>query len=149
MPYLSLHDYKKNPKNCFSELATTAPVFVTRLEDQTVREGQALSLECQVSEADTVTWYKDGVLQRNNADFKQTFDGTRAKLDMMEVFLDDDGTYTCSVTNSFGDSKCSCQITVKGRNMKTGKLLFSRLLSILAKWSEIDMQFCFLCPGIE
>lgn len=99
---------------CFTELATVKPKFITTLSDKTVREGQALCLECDVAEAETVTWLKDGVIQRNNADFKQSFDGRRAKLEIVEVFLDDYGMYTCVVKNSFAENKCSCQIIVKG-----------------------------------
>ena len=83
-----------------------------------MREGQALTLECEVKGAETVSWLKDGVVIRNNADFKQTFDGTRAKLEMIEAFLDDYGVYTCLLKNSLGEGRCTCQIIVKGMHRR-------------------------------
>lgn len=71
-------------------------------------------MECQVTDAETVTWYKDGVIQRNNADFKQTFDGAKAKLEIVEIFLDDIGTYSCCLKNVNGEKRSFCKVTVKG-----------------------------------
>ncbi|XP_052798476.1 muscle M-line assembly protein unc-89-like isoform X3 [Mya arenaria] len=93
--------------------ATEMPSFVKLLSDVEVREGQALSLECQVANTDTVTWFKDGTLQRNNPDFRQTLEDGRARMEMAEVFLDDYGTYCCVINNDHGEQKCSCQVTVK------------------------------------
>ena len=69
-----------------------------------------------MSETDTVTWSKDGSILHSNADFKQTFDGTKARLEVVEVFLDDCGTYTCTIKNLDGEKKCSCKVSVKGRD---------------------------------
>ena len=98
-----------------SEKSPEPPCFITTLGDVTVSEGQSLSLECQVCNADSVSWCKDGVVQRNNADFRQTLIDGVAKLEMAEVFLDDYGTYTCVLKNDHGEQKCSCTVTVKGR----------------------------------
>lgn len=67
--------------------------------------------------ADSVSWYKDGIIQRNSADFKQDFDGTKATLEIGEVFLDDFGTYTCAVKNSNAECRSSCKVTVTGMNI--------------------------------
>ncbi|XP_053375508.1 titin homolog isoform X2 [Mercenaria mercenaria] len=89
------------------------PSFFTKLADVTVCEGHSLCLECQVSDTDTVLWYKDGAILRSNSDFKQTFDGTEAKLEITEIFLDDCGTYSCAVKSSNGEERCSCKVTVE------------------------------------
>ncbi|XP_060584855.1 muscle M-line assembly protein unc-89-like isoform X3 [Ruditapes philippinarum] len=89
------------------------PSFMSELTDVTINEGNSLCLECQLSDTDVVTWSKDGITLLSNADFKQTFDGTKARLEIAEVFLDDCGIYTCTIKNSTGDKKCSCTVTVK------------------------------------
>ncbi|XP_052246464.1 muscle M-line assembly protein unc-89-like isoform X4 [Dreissena polymorpha] len=89
------------------------PSFITTLSDASVREGQSLCLECDVANTDTVTWFKDGKVLRNDADFKQTFVEGKAKLEIIEVFIDDFGTYSCLLKNANGEHKSSCQVTVK------------------------------------
>ncbi|KAL4223476.1 hypothetical protein ACF0H5_016947 [Mactra antiquata] len=89
------------------------PMFLSDLSDVTICEGSSLCLECNVTDVEVVTWYKDGVIQRNNADFKQTFDGNKARLEIGEVFLDDCGTYACALKNSNGEKRSFCRVTVK------------------------------------
>ena len=79
-------------------------------------EGCSIVLECEVSSVDSVGWYKDGIIQRDSADFKQTFDGSKARLEIGEVFLDDDGTYTCAVKNSTAECKSSCKVNITGNH---------------------------------
>ena len=79
-------------------------------------EGCSIVLECEVSGVDSVGWYKDGIIQRDSADFKQTFDGSKARLEIGEVFLDDDGTYTCAVKNSTAECKSSCKVNITGNH---------------------------------
>ena len=90
------------------------PSFITDLEDVRVSKGRSVVLACEVKGADSVSWYKDGIIQRNAPDFKQTFDGKSARLEIMEVFMDDYGTYTCAIKNNKAECRCSCKIFVKG-----------------------------------
>ncbi|XP_069135255.1 uncharacterized protein [Argopecten irradians] len=117
-------EYKCNFRNPLGEAETTSklvikkkaskkPEFKKRLKEQSVTEGQSVELECVVKEASTVAWYKDGIIQRNSADFKQTFDGTTAKLEISEIFLDDKGEYACVAKNDLGETKTVCKIYVK------------------------------------
>ncbi|XP_060074132.1 myosin light chain kinase, smooth muscle-like [Ylistrum balloti] len=117
-------EYKCNFRNPLGEAETTSklivkkkatrkPEFKKRLKEQSVTEGQAVELECVIKEASTVSWYKDGIIQRNSADFKQTFDGVTAKLEISEIFLDDKGEYACVAKNDLGETKTVCKINVK------------------------------------
>ena len=99
----------------FTGVSNRAPRFTTNLMDMLVTEGHAVVLECQVSSATHVSWYKDGIIQRNSADFRQTFDGEKAKLEIGEIFLDDHGEYSCVAKNDKGEAKTSCRIKVKGQ----------------------------------
>ncbi|XP_050410486.1 titin homolog isoform X2 [Patella vulgata] len=102
---------KKKPKH--------APVFMEFLHDTKVPEGHSTTLVCRVLEAETVSWYKDGVIQKNSPDFKQTFDGEFAKLEIGEVFLDDVGTYICVAKNDLGEKKTSCKLRVTACSSET------------------------------
>ena len=79
-----------------------------------------------MSGVDSVAWYKDGLIQRDSADFKQTFDGTKARLEIGEVFLDDDGTYTCAVKNSNAECRSSCKVSITGMNIKSAPSKYHR-----------------------
>lgn len=92
-----------------------APCFLSNLVNMVATEGHAVVLECQVADATHIAWYKDGIIQRNSTDFRQTFDGDKAKLEIGEIFLDDHGEYSCIAKNEKGETKTSCQIKVKGQ----------------------------------
>ena len=79
-----------------------------------VTEGHAAVLTCHLQDAGHVAWYKDGLVQRNSPDFKQTFDGREAKLEVCELFLDDVGQYMCVAKNEVGETRSSCRLDVVG-----------------------------------
>ena len=73
-----------------------------------------MTLTCAVRGASTVAWYKDGIVQRHSSDFKQTFDGRLASLEIGEVFLDDVGQYSCVARNQLGEERSTCMLHVTG-----------------------------------
>ena len=100
------------------ELPSGKPKFTSPLQSElTVIDGQSVSLECQLN-ADpnpNILWYKDGRVLRPSIGYKQTFDGSVAKIEIREVFLDDTGMYECAAKNGHGEERCSCKLKVKGR----------------------------------
>ncbi|XP_046374424.2 uncharacterized protein LOC124147724 isoform X3 [Haliotis rufescens] len=95
------------------------PVFSLGLHDETVIEGHSITLTCTVADAETIGWYKDGFVQRNSSDFKQSYDGDVARLEIGEVFLDDVGEYACVARNELGEDRTACQITVTACDTET------------------------------
>ncbi|VDI08894.1 Hypothetical predicted protein [Mytilus galloprovincialis] len=93
--------------------AKKKPQFTKPLTNKVATEGHSVCLECSVNDATQIAWYKDGIIQRNTSDFKQTFDGLIAKLDIEEIFVDDHGEYSCVAKNDFGENRTSCKIIVK------------------------------------
>ncbi|XP_052073837.1 uncharacterized protein LOC127711762 isoform X5 [Mytilus californianus] len=93
--------------------AKKKPQFTKPLKNMVATEGHSVCLECSVNDATQIAWYKDGIIQRNTSDFKQTFDGLIAKLDIEEIFVDDHGEYSCVAKNDFGENRTSCKIIVK------------------------------------
>ncbi|KAK7506116.1 hypothetical protein BaRGS_00002838, partial [Batillaria attramentaria] len=89
------------------------PVFVEPLHDVTVVEDHSVSLQCVVTGASSVAWYKDGIIQRHSSDFRQTFDGRVARLEIGVVFLDDVGIFSCVARNELGEERTSCSLYVR------------------------------------
>ena len=103
------------PSTGLPDQSQHAPVLEEGLFDVNVTEGHSITLTCRISDADTITWYKDDNLQRPSQDFKQSYDGCVAKLEICEVFLDDVGEYACVAHNNLGEVHTACQISVTGR----------------------------------
>ncbi|RUS73862.1 hypothetical protein EGW08_018384, partial [Elysia chlorotica] len=95
------------------------PAFESGLTHVTVTEGHSTVMTCILSDAESVAWYKDGIVQRNSSDFKQTFDGRSARLEIGEVFLDDVGEYACVAKNDAGESRSSCRLDVRACGSET------------------------------
>nr|XP_006823009.1 PREDICTED: striated muscle-specific serine/threonine-protein kinase-like [Saccoglossus kowalevskii] len=89
------------------------PDFTTTLQDITIIEGNAATLECKVSgypEPD-VMWLLDGRLIQPAKDIRMMFDGEIATFTMLKAFPEDSGVYTCRLTNVHGETQ-SCNATV-------------------------------------
>ncbi|BFZ18190.1 hypothetical protein BsWGS_21229 [Bradybaena similaris] len=95
------------------------PRFEKQLTDVSVTEGHSTILSCTVTEAVCVEWYQNGVLKKNSADFKQSFDGREARLQIGEVFLDDAGEYTCVAKSRAGEQTASCSLHVIACDQET------------------------------
>ena len=61
-----------------------------------------------------IQWFQNKLFLRNNSDFKQSFDGSLAKLVITDPYIDDSGTYSCVAKSTAGEAKTSCKVTVKG-----------------------------------
>lgn len=129
----------------FPEKPEKVPVFSVGLHDETVIEGHSITLTCTVADAETIGWYKDGFVQRNSSDFKQSYDGDVARLEIGEVFLDDVGEYACVARNELGEDHTACQITVTGssRSDSTVSLTSNTKIRIrIILRLELDCEYC-------
>ncbi|CAF1249473.1 unnamed protein product, partial [Adineta ricciae] len=91
------------------------PYFTVSLNDQTVREGESVLLEIKVSAqpAPEIIWDKDGQLIGDDSSFRLDYYGDgRATLYIPEAFTEDQGLYTCTVTNGYGTCRTSARLTV-------------------------------------
>ncbi|CAH1789051.1 unnamed protein product [Owenia fusiformis] len=91
------------------------PTLEGTLSDQTVTDGDTVILECNVTgdPKPDVKWMHDGKPIKSTEDFKISYDGTVAKLEIMEVFPEDSGEYCCIISNSAGEVKTSSHIVVE------------------------------------
>ena len=92
-----------------------APVFLKKLENQTVEEQETVTMECDViGSQPIVTWYFDGKTLPVGDKFRVSYDGKTARLTLKGVAKGDNGKYECSAENSAGRITCDCVLLVKG-----------------------------------
>ena len=91
--------------------------FTSQLESVEVSEGNQVKLKCAVvgRPDPNITWFKDQqqVLESERIKMKVTSDNT-CILNILKSDMDDEGTYTCSATNSAGKDTTSAKLTVNG-----------------------------------
>ncbi|XP_038047064.1 uncharacterized protein LOC119721201 isoform X2 [Patiria miniata] len=78
-------------------------------------EGETTKLHCSVvgHERSTVTWYKDKEALASNDHGVLSSDGDNCLLTFFKTRLDDEGEYTCCLTESPRTLLCSCVLVVK------------------------------------
>nr|XP_015816072.2 mucin-2 [Nothobranchius furzeri] len=93
-------------------LAVTSPLGLDDVffspHNQTIREGQAVFFQCVSGESSppaNITWIKDGQLVTRGRQFQGEYGGgqqqkTSGTLHLLNVTLEDDGTYICVTHNS-------------------------------------------------
>ena len=111
----------KKPTSTLNDTTTKKPKFTVALKDYTFVDGKPALLKCELdTSSDTdVIWYKDGRELPNNTEFTQKFDGKEAVLDILEVFPEDAGEYTCEAENDDGITKSTCTVKIIGKLMRT------------------------------
>jgi hypothetical protein len=99
-----------------SQVQPTAPQFIEGLKDVSIEDTNPLVLQCKVTgdPKPMIKWYKDGKILKHDQDFQQMFIGDTTKLDVFEIFPDDEGVYKCIAKNSVGECSTECYLTVTG-----------------------------------
>ncbi|KHJ80883.1 immunoglobulin I-set domain protein, partial [Oesophagostomum dentatum] len=93
-----------------------APVFVVPLEADMgeVEEGEPIHLECQVKPTNDntlkVTWLRNGAPIPHGHRFRTFYDFGFVSLDILGVYAQDSGDYTCKAENALGSVETSTKI---------------------------------------
>ncbi|CAF4292231.1 unnamed protein product, partial [Adineta steineri] len=114
-PDSSISSSKLLSTNLSSEQGGYSPYFNVSLHDQTVREGESVLFEIIVSAQPSaeIIWDKDDQLIGDDSAFRLDYYGDgRATLYIPEAFADDQGYYTCTVTNSHGTCRTTARLNV-------------------------------------
>ncbi|CAF1082065.1 unnamed protein product, partial [Adineta steineri] len=114
-PDSSISSSKLLSTNLSSEQGGYSPHFNVSLHDQTVREGESVLFEIIVSAQPSaeIIWDKDDQLIGDDSAFRLDYYGDgRATLYIPEAFADDQGYYTCTVTNSHGTCRTTARLNV-------------------------------------
>ncbi|NXA32886.1 TITIN protein, partial [Eudromia elegans] len=95
-----------------AEIPATPPTLISGLKNQTVTEGESVTLECSISghPQPTVTWYREDYKIESSMDFQITFKAGIARLVIREAFAEDSGRFTCTATNKAGSVSTSCHL---------------------------------------
>uniref|UniRef100_H2YHI4 Myosin light chain kinase, smooth muscle n=1 Tax=Ciona savignyi TaxID=51511 RepID=H2YHI4_CIOSA len=92
----------------------TMPSFVKKLEDRVIPDGSSnVTLSCVVEGGPDARWMIEDELIEDGEDFRYISDGNIRGLLISEVFPEDSGVYSCVISNTTGESRCSCKISVE------------------------------------
>uniref|UniRef100_A0A0K8UMS0 Regulatory protein zeste n=1 Tax=Bactrocera latifrons TaxID=174628 RepID=A0A0K8UMS0_BACLA len=97
------------------------PRFVTKLIGPTnLVEGQSAHYECRIEPYPDpnlkVEWFHNGKALSTGHRFRTTYDFGFAALDILTVYAEDSGEYTCRVTNNLGEAVNSINLNVQSRS---------------------------------
>ncbi|VDL71694.1 unnamed protein product [Nippostrongylus brasiliensis] len=99
-----------------------APVFVVPLEADMgeVEEGEPIHLECQVKPINDntlkVTWLRNGAPIPHGHRFRTFYDFGFVSLDILGVYAQDSGEYTCKAENALGSVETKTKINCRQEN---------------------------------
>lgn len=86
------------------------PEIITRMNDQTVEEGEKAMFEIELTKGDAlIRWFKDGKELQFSEHVQLSIDGKRQKLKIYKATMEDAGEYSCVV----GEQKSSARLTVE------------------------------------
>jgi len=94
------------------------PSFTVQLNGPTsLVEGQSAHYECRIEPYPDpnmkVEWFHNGKPLSTGHRYRTTCDFGFASLDVLTVYAEDSGTYTCQATNKLGSARSSINLDVK------------------------------------
>ncbi|KAK0410881.1 hypothetical protein QR680_005377 [Steinernema hermaphroditum] len=94
------------------------PTIVTALRDSQVEEGARFEFAARVEgePEPRLTWTKDGLDVRENADYRTAYVNGVATLTIEETFVEDTAVYTIRAENAAGAAESSAKLVVKSRS---------------------------------
>ena len=102
-----------------------APEFLDVFKDQLVCEGQDVNLVCKVrgNPFPKVMWLYNHRPIHETADFKFYHDNFTHRLQIVEVFPEDEGLYTCKAINCLGEKQVSAELFVEEQSASNANKL--------------------------
>lgn len=98
---------------------SSAPKFITPLQDLTIKDGEALTLACVVSgePEPKVNWYKGSEQLASSDIISLKYKNREATLHIEEVYPEDEGEYICKASNAEGSAETKCKLTITGTEL--------------------------------
>lgn len=117
-----LEDHSKYQRREEEEFVVKqAPVFTTQLNGPTeLIEGQSAHYECRIEPYPDpnlkVEWFHNGKPLTTGHRFRTAYDFGFASLDVLTVYGEDSGEYTCKAINLLGQATSSVHTSVRSKN---------------------------------
>ncbi|NWV68584.1 TITIN protein, partial [Malurus elegans] len=95
---------------------TEPPSFVKKIDPSyLLTPGDSACLQCKIkgSAEIQVTWFKNNKEIHESNTHKMSFVNSVAVLDILEMKVDDTGTYSCEAVNEVGSDSCTTEVVVK------------------------------------
>lgn len=93
------------------------PSFVKKVDPSyLLTPGDSARLQCKIkgSPEIQVTWFKNNKEIHESNTHRMSFVNSVAVLDILEMKVDDTGTYSCEAVNEVGSDSCTTEVVVKG-----------------------------------
>ena len=104
------------------QIVSRPPVFVKPLHNIETTEETNVHLECRIGpsgdSAMTVEWFKNEQPITVGHRFRPQFDFDFVALDILCVYPEDSGLYTCKAKNLFGEAVSSCHLICHGKSQR-------------------------------
>uniref|UniRef100_T1GPM1 Ig-like domain-containing protein n=1 Tax=Megaselia scalaris TaxID=36166 RepID=T1GPM1_MEGSC len=156
-----LEDHTKYQRTEEDEYEVTQPPrFVARLNGPASRhEGQSAHYECRIEPYPDpnmqVEWFHNGKPLQTGHRFRTTYDFGFAALNILTVYAEDSGEYTCKVTNRLGTASSSIKLQVQskpqfGRPLRNVDVPEGRPVHLEATLTPVNdptMQVEWFCNG--
>lgn len=95
------------------------PKFITQIQSATVDESETLRFECRVEPKGDprlrIEWYRNGRPLPSGHRYRTLYDMGFISLDILYVYSEDSGEYTCRAVNDYGEDTTKAMITCKSK----------------------------------
>ncbi|XP_035391291.1 myosin light chain kinase, smooth muscle isoform X3 [Electrophorus electricus] len=128
---------KENEQNCVDGGPNDLPktgvgkelVFLQKLTDLLVQDGERLHLQCRLSSATpaSVTWTLDGKVIKSSKFIVITNEGGLCSLTIDKALPEDEGQYVCRAETGSGRAECSCMVLVDDPSATSSTLADKKL----------------------
>uniref|UniRef100_A0A8C2U458 Ig-like domain-containing protein n=1 Tax=Coturnix japonica TaxID=93934 RepID=A0A8C2U458_COTJA len=111
----------ENTQSCSFEfqVAEAPPTFLRLISDYSTFVGASACFQCLVtgSPQPSVQWYKDGKLLEGDRYYMREEEGGSHSLTIENLMqsMQDEGKYTCTASNMYGEAMCSAHLCVQQR----------------------------------
>lgn len=112
-----LEDASKYRKHISEDVTILqAPQFTRSLHNIETVEGTNVHMECRLQPVGDpsmkVDWFVNGVPVKTGHRFRPAYDFDYVALDLLSVYPEDSGVYTCQARNQLGEAVTSCSVKV-------------------------------------